>query len=95
MRSISAPSVADVSESARKEERDLVSLATLIRTTGSGGIGKSLGWTTQAHEKKASRSLFAEKLPKLSDLGVPAGVGGSRRGDAQGPDGGGCGSSNG
>jgi signal transduction histidine kinase len=41
----------------------------------------------EAHEIKASRSLFAAKLPRLSDLGVKAGEGGRRRGDAPGPDG--------
>ncbi len=36
---------------------------------------------------RASRSLFASQLPRLADLGVPAGIGGSRRGYAEGPDG--------
>ncbi len=36
---------------------------------------------------RASRSLFASQLPRLADLGVPAGVGGARRGNATGPDG--------
>jgi signal transduction histidine kinase len=40
-----------------------------------------------AHEIKASRSLFAARLPKLSDLHVPAETGGMRKGDALGPDG--------
>lgn len=40
-----------------------------------------------AHDIKASRSLFAARLPKLSDLGVKAEVGGFRRGTALGPDG--------
>lgn len=35
---------------------------------------------------KSSRSLFAARLPKLADSGVPAGLGGSRRGYANGPD---------
>ena len=35
---------------------------------------------------RASRSLFASHLPKLADLGVPAGMGGARRGYATGPD---------
>ena len=34
----------------------------------------------EAHEIKASRSLFAARLPKLSDLRVPAETGGVRRG---------------
>jgi len=36
---------------------------------------------------KSSRSLFAARLPKLADNGVPAGLGGARRGYAIGPDG--------
>ncbi len=40
-----------------------------------------------AHEIKASRSLFAAQLPKLADLGVAAETGGVRRGVARGPDG--------
>jgi len=41
----------------------------------------------EAHEIKASRSLFAAKLPSLAELGVKAGEGGRRRGGAPGPDG--------
>ena len=37
-------------------------------------------------EIKSSRSLFAAKLPRLSDAGVAASAGGSRRGYATGPD---------
>ena len=37
-------------------------------------------------EIRSSRSLFAAKLPRLSDAGVPAGPGGARRGYATGPD---------
>ncbi len=37
-------------------------------------------------EIKSSRSLFAAKLPRLSDQGIPAGIGGSRRGYVKGPD---------
>jgi len=37
-------------------------------------------------EIKSSRSLFAAKLPRLADHGVPAGIGGSRRGYVKGPD---------
>jgi signal transduction histidine kinase len=36
---------------------------------------------------RASRSLFAASLPRLSDLGVPAAFGGLRRGYATGPEG--------
>jgi signal transduction histidine kinase len=35
---------------------------------------------------RSSRSLFAAKLPRLSDSGVAAGAGGARRGDVKGPD---------
>ena len=41
---------------------------------------------TEKPEVKTSRSLFATELPKLSDLGVAAGIGGSRRGFAVGPE---------
>jgi signal transduction histidine kinase len=37
-------------------------------------------------EIRSSRSLFAAKLPRLSDAGVAAGQGGARRGYAKGPD---------
>lgn len=42
---------------------------------------------TDKPDIKASQSLFAEQLPRLADLGVAAGIGGSRRGYATGPDG--------
>jgi signal transduction histidine kinase len=67
--------------------------------TGPGQLGDPQfelalsGWYWQitrldgdAHEIKASRSLFAERLPKLSDFGVKSEVGGVRRGVAMGPD---------
>jgi signal transduction histidine kinase len=41
----------------------------------------------QRPEIKSSRSLFAAQLPRLSDTGVPAGIGGARKGYAIGPDG--------
>ena len=37
-------------------------------------------------EIRSSRSLFAAKLPRLSDFGIAAGAGGARRGYAKGPD---------
>ncbi len=37
-------------------------------------------------EIHASRSLFAARLPRLAETGVPAGMGGSRRGYVKGPD---------
>jgi signal transduction histidine kinase len=41
---------------------------------------------TQKPEIRNSRSLFAAQLPRLSDTGVVAGVGGARKGYATGPD---------
>ena len=41
----------------------------------------------QTAKVKASRSLFASRLPRLADLGVKAELGEYRRGYAQGPDG--------
>ena len=38
-------------------------------------------------EIRASRSLFASRLPKLADQGVEVGIGGARSGYGQGPDG--------
>jgi signal transduction histidine kinase len=35
---------------------------------------------------RSSRSLFASKLPRLADTGLPAGPGGARRGYVRGPD---------
>ena len=35
---------------------------------------------------RTSRSLFTTKLPRLADSGVPADVGGARRGYGRGPD---------
>ncbi len=68
--------------------------------TGPGQLGDPQfelalsGWYWQitrldgdTREIKASRSLFAARLPKLSDLGVAAEAGGFRRGVALGPDG--------
>jgi signal transduction histidine kinase len=40
----------------------------------------------QKPEIRNSRSLFAAQLPRLSDTGVAAGVGGARKGYATGPD---------
>lgn len=40
----------------------------------------------QVPEIKSSRSLFTARLPRLADLGVAAGLGGARAGNAKGPD---------
>ena len=42
---------------------------------------------TDKPEIRASRSLFTAELPRLANLGVPPGLGGSRRGYATGPEG--------
>ena len=42
---------------------------------------------TDKPQIRASRSLFAAELPRLADLGVAPGLGGSRRGYATGPEG--------
>lgn len=80
--------VADVSESGQEGRTGPGQLGDpQFELPGSGWYWQITRMDDAAHEIKASRSLFAEKLPKLGDLGVPAGVGGARRGDAKGPDG--------
>lgn len=80
--------VADVSESGQEGRTGPGQLGDpQFELPGSGWYWQITRMDDAAHEIKASRSLFAERLPKLSDQGVPAGVGGSRRGDAKGPDG--------
>ncbi len=80
--------VADVSESGQEGRTGPGQLGDpQFELPGSGWYWQVTRLDDATHEIKASRSLFAEKLPKLADLGVPAGVGGSRRGDARGPDG--------
>ncbi|WP_424361427.1 ATP-binding protein [Methylocystis parvus] len=80
--------VADVSESGQEGRTGPGQLGDpQFELPGSGWYWQITRMDDAAHEIKASRSLFAERLPKLSDLGVPAEVGGSRRGYALGPDG--------
>jgi signal transduction histidine kinase len=80
--------VADVSESGQEGRTGPGQLGDpQFELPGSGWYWQITRMDDSAHEIKASRSLFAERLPKLSDLGVEAGVGGSRRGNAKGPDG--------
>ena len=50
------------------------------------GIGRSRGSTVAKQEIKSSRSLFAAKLPRLAEQGIPAGVSGTRQGYVKGPD---------
>ncbi|WP_442754724.1 ATP-binding protein [Methylocystis sp. JAN1] len=80
--------VADVSESGQEGRTGPGQLGDpQFELPGSGWYWQITRMDGAAHEIKASRSLFAERLPKLSDLGVPAEIGGSRRGYALGPDG--------
>jgi signal transduction histidine kinase len=80
--------VADVSESGQEGRTGPGQLGDpQFELPGSGWYWQITRMDDAAHDIKASRSLFAERLPKLSDLGVPAGIGGSRRGYAVGPDG--------
>jgi signal transduction histidine kinase len=44
------------------------------------------GWYLQKPEIRNSRSLFTAQLPRLSDTGIAAGVGGARKGYVTGPD---------
>lgn len=80
--------VADVSESGEDGRTGPGQLGDpQFELPGSGWYWQITRMDDAAHEIKASRSLFAEKLPRLSDLGVPAQPGGVRRGYARGPDG--------
>lgn len=80
--------VADVSESGEEGRTGPGQLGDpQFELPGSGWYWQITRMDDSAHEIKASRSLFANRLPKLADLNVPAGVGGSRRGYALGPDG--------
>lgn len=80
--------VADVSESGQEGRTGPGQLGDpQFELPGSGWYWQITRLDDQAHEIKASRSLFAGRLPKLSDRGVPAEAGGFRRGFAQGPDG--------
>ena len=80
--------VADVSESGQEGRTGPGQLGDpQFELPGSGWYWQITRLDDQAHEIKASRSLYAGRLPKLSDLGVAAESGGFRRGFAQGPDG--------
>ncbi len=79
--------VADVSESGQEGRTGPGQLGDpQFELPGSGWYWQITRMDDAAHETKASRSLFSERLPKLSDQGVPAEAGGSRRGFALGPD---------
>lgn len=80
--------VADVSESGQEGRTGPGQLGDpQFELPGSGWYWQITRMDDEAHDIKASRSLFAQRLPKLADLGVPAEAGGFRRGYAQGPDG--------
>jgi signal transduction histidine kinase len=80
--------VADVSESGQEGRTGPGQLGDpQFELPGSGWYWQITRMDDPTHEIKASRSLFTNRLPKLSDLNVPVGVGGSRRGYALGPDG--------
>jgi signal transduction histidine kinase len=80
--------VADVSESGQEGRTGPGQLGDpQFELPGSGWYWQITRMDDAAHEIKASRSLFAKRLPSLANLGVPAQIGGFRRGFAQGPDG--------
>ncbi|MGZ9409526.1 MAG: sensor histidine kinase, partial [Methylocystis sp.] len=80
--------VADVSESGQEGRTGPGQLGDpQFELPGSGWYWQITRLDDKSHEIKASRSLFANTLPKLSDLGVAAEVGGFRRGYGPGPDG--------
>ncbi|MEF3367942.1 sensor histidine kinase [Methylocystis sp. 9N] len=80
--------VADVSESGQEGRTGPGQLGDpQFELPGSGWYWQITRLDDKTHEIKASRSLFAGRLPTLSDLGVPSEIGGFRRGYAPGPDG--------
>ncbi len=80
--------VADVAESGQEGHTGPGQLGDpQFELPGSGWYWQITRLDDAAHEIKASRSLFAKQLPKLSDLGIAAEVGGFRHGYALGPDG--------
>jgi signal transduction histidine kinase len=80
--------VADVSESGEDGRSGPGQLGDpQFELPGSGWYWQITRLDDKSHDIKASRSLFAGTLPKLSDLGVAAEIGGFRRGYALGPDG--------
>lgn len=80
--------VADVSESGQEGRTGPGQLGDpQFELPGSGWYWQITRLDDKSHDIKASRSLFANTLPKLSELGVAAEVGGFRRGYGPGPDG--------
>lgn len=80
--------VADVSESGQEGRTGPGQLGDpQFELPGSGWYWQITRLDGETRDIKASRSLFAARLPRLSDLGVAAEAGGFRRGEALGPDG--------
>jgi signal transduction histidine kinase len=80
--------VADVAQSGEEGSTDPGRLGEpQFELPGSGWYWQITRMDGAATEIKASRSLFANRLPKLADRGVAAEVGGFRRGFVEDPDG--------
>lgn len=79
--------VADVARSGEEGHTDPGQLGDpQFELPGSGWYWQITRMDGAAQDIKASRSLFANRLPKLADQGVAAELGGFRRGFADGPD---------
>jgi len=79
--------VADVAQSGEEGSTDPGRLGEpQFELPGSGWYWQITRMDSATPEIKASRSLFANRLPKLADRGVTAEVGGFRRGFVDGPD---------
>jgi signal transduction histidine kinase len=80
--------VADVAQSGEEGRTDPGRLGEpQFELPGSGWYWQITRMDGATPEIKASRSLFANRLPQLADRGVAAEVGGFRRGFVDGPDG--------
>lgn len=80
--------VADVAQSGEEGSTDPGRLGEpQFELPGSGWYWQITRMDGATPEIKASRSLFANRLPKLADRGVAAEIGGFRRGFVEGPDG--------
>lgn len=80
--------VADISQTSEEAKGEPGQLGDpQFELTRSGWYWQITRLDDEAHAIKASRSLFSGRLPRLSELGVKAEIGGIRRGFARGPDG--------
>lgn len=80
--------VADVAQSGEEGHTDPGQLGDpQFELPGSGWYWQITRMDGATQDIKASRSLFANRLPKLADRGVAAELGGFRRGFVEGPDG--------